>query len=286
MTEENIFTKVLAQAVQAMTPPHTQPWDYQKDGLLYCGKCHTPMERRIDIFGKTNIVPILCQCRQQEDAQRQIKEAERTREQQVAAAITDLVNMGCADRPKATFDQNDGRSKKNTDTLLRYVRKFDQISADNIGLMLYGEAGNGKTFFAECVANALLEKGYFVWMTSIRAISGAISANYGENRAYLLRRIQAVDLLILDDFGAERDTSYMNEQVYDIINERYKAGMPLMVTTNLDPATMAQEPNITARRIYERVMEMCTPLRVEGGTRRSQNAAGKMKNLRSILDGD
>lgn len=277
----NIFEAILARA---MAPPEPEPGDYEQDGLLYCGKCHTPRQKRLDILGTERVVPIACKCREEE--QEREREADRLmrRKQGIADAINDLINIGAADRPSATFTQNDGRSQKNTDTLLRYVRKFDQVSADNIGLMLYGDAGNGKTFFAECIANALLEQGYFVWMSSIRAISGAMSGNYGENRPYLLRRIQTVDLLILDDFGAERDTSYMNEQVYDVINERYKAGKPLIVTTNLDPAAMSQEPNITARRIYERVMEMCTPLKVEGGTRRKQNAAGKMKTLKSILE--
>lgn len=279
----NIFAAVLAKA---MLPPDPEPGDYEKDGLLYCGKCHTARQKRLDILGGERVVPIACKCREEEQQREQEADRFQRRKQGIADAISDLVSLGAADRPSATFDQNDGRSQKNTDTLLRYVRKFEQVYADNIGLMLYGEAGNGKTFFAECIANALLEQGYFVWMSSIRAISGAMSGNYGENRAFLLRRIQQVDLLILDDFGAERDTSYMNEQVYDIINERYKAGKPLVVTTNLDPAAMSQEPNITARRIFERVMEMCTPLKVEGGTRRKQNAAGKMKALRGILDED
>lgn len=282
-TAGNIFEQALAQA---MTPLEMEPGDYKRDGLIYCGKCNTPRQREIDFLDEKRIVTITCQCREKEAERKREAERFQQRKDYIADTITYLVSMGCADRPKATFDQNDGRSRKNTDTLLRYVRKFDQVSADNIGLMLYGEAGNGKTFFAECVANALLEKGHFVWMTNIRDISGAMSGNYGEYRAYLLRKIRTVDLLILDDFGAERDSSYMNEQVYDIINERYKAEKPMMVTTNLDPGEMAKEPNITARRIYERVLEMCTPLRVEGGTRRSQNAAGKMKTLRSILDGD
>lgn len=276
----SMFESILSRCIH---PPEPKPGDYKEDGIIHCGVCHNPRQKWIEFAGNKQLVPIMCLCEQEADEQQRKADEFQRRKNRIADVTAVLVEMGAADRPVATFAQNDMHSEKNTKTLLRYVSKFDRIYKDNIGLMLYGEAGNGKTFFAECVANALTDAGYFAWMSSIRAISAAMSGNYGENRSYLMRRIQEVDLLILDDFGAERDTSFMNEQVYDVINERYKSGRPLMVTTNLDPSDMAKEQNITAKRIYERVMEMCTPLKIEGGTRRRGNAARKMADLKDIL---
>ena len=72
-------------------------------------------------------------------------------------------------------------------------------------------------------------------------------------------------------------------QVFEIINTRYESGKPLVITTNLDPKCMAAEKDITARRVYERVMEMCAPIEVKGETRRKQIAARKMSDLKDIL---
>ncbi len=226
----------------------------------------------------------MCRCDEEAWERKKAEDALRAKKYEVEEDLSTLVSMAVADRPVASFFQNDRRSEKNPAALERYVRKFSRMREENIGLMLYGEAGCGKTFFAECIASALQEEGYYPWLTNLWALTAALSSKSIDQRAYLLRRIHRVDLLILDDFGAERDTRYMTEQVYEIINERYKAGRPLLVTTNLDPAVMAQEQHITARRIYERVMEMCAPVRIEGPTRRKTNAAGKMAALKGILE--
>lgn len=284
MNEGNPFYSILEKIAQ---PPEPEPEDHRDgEGFLVCGKCGTRREMDIQIFpGKPpSRVPVMCQCRSEQYKREQEREKEQQRRMAMSEARETLIEIGAADVPEATFAMNDGRSQKNTDTLKRYVAKFETIKEQNIGLMLYGETGNGKTFFAECIANALWEQGYFVWMTSIRSISGAMSGNYGENRSILLRRIAQVDLLILDDFGAERDTSFMNEQVYDIINERYKAAAPLIITTNLNPKTMTEAATLTERRIYERVLEMCTPVQIEGKTRRKANAANKIATLKTILE--
>lgn len=284
MSAGNPFYSVLERLTK---PPESEPEDYRdNEGFLVCGKCGTRREMDIQLFPDKPLsrVPVMCQCRSEQYKREQERQKEQQRRMAMDEARETLIEIGAADIPEATFSQNDNRSQKNTETLKRYVDKFETIREQNIGLMLYGETGNGKTFFAECIANALWDQGYFVWMTSIRSISGAMSGNFGENRAILLRRIAQVDLLILDDFGAERDTSFMNEQVYDIINERYKAAAPLIITTNLNPKAMTEAATLTERRIYERVLEMCTPVQIEGKTRRKANAANKIATLKTILE--
>lgn len=282
----NGIDKIVANIIErASAPPELHPGDYRLDnGIIHCGVCHKPRQKDVELLGAVHRVKVICQC--EIDAQAREKEEERIRERKnsIAESLATLHEIGAADYPKATFSKNDGRSQKNSLQIARYASRFDQVYEQNIGLMLYGEAGSGKTFFAECIANALLDSGRFAWMTSIREIAGSFSGNYGENRPHLLRMIEKVDLLILDDFGAERDTGYMIEQVYEIINTRYKAGRPLVVTTNISPKQMAQETDIKVKRIYERVMEMCTPLLVEGQTRRKANASEKTAALKSILE--
>jgi DNA replication protein DnaC len=91
-------------------------------------------------------------------------------------------------------------------------------------------------------------------------------------------------LLIIDDFGMERDTPFALEQIYNIIDSRYTASKPLIVTTNLNHAEMLKTDIQTDyRRIYDRVLEMCVPIYFEGESKRTQNAKQKLEKLKEIL---
>lgn len=277
----NLFEQVLGQS---MAMPEPEPGDYvDSEGYRMCGKCHTRKEYEIDLLGAKRRVPVACKCAQ-EEMERKVKiEKFQKRKNEIADHIAILQDMGAAIVPGHTFAENDSMSRKNTDTMTGYADHFRAAIEKNIGLMLYGNPGAGKTFYAECIANQVLEDGLFAWMTTIKGITEAMKLDKGENRKVLLHYIRNVDLLILDDFGAERDTPYMAEQVLEIINARSMAKLPLIVTTNLEPSIMAQEKEITYRRIYERVFEMCGPVRIEGETRRAGIASRKIADLKEIL---
>ena len=277
----NIFEQVLAPYIK---PPEPEPQDYRdEEGYLCCGICHTRREYEVSINGQKRRVPVACKHLQQQRDQEEAAHRKAQTIQRIQTILNDLQSMSAAIEPKAFFRADDEKNEEISAKMKGYAQNFDKAYKNNLGLMIYGSPGTGKTFYAECVANTLLENARFAWITSIRLLSSAMSQNYGENRKWLLQLVKMADLLILDDFGAERDTSFMNEQVFEIINARYESGKPLVVTTNLDPKTMASEKDISARRVYERVMEMCTPIEVKGETRRRQIAARKMADLKDIL---
>ncbi len=91
-------------------------------------------------------------------------------------------------------------------------------------------------------------------------------------------------LLILDDFGMERGTEYGLEQVYNVIDSRYRSGRPLIVTTNLTLEDL-QHPEDTAHaRIYDRLIEMCSPVRFTGSNFRKATAQEKMGQLKKLMN--
>lgn len=277
----SIFERVLEPA---MRPKEPNEGDYLDDqGFLMCGKCGTRKQCEIEFLGKIRRVPCSCYCEQQAYEEQQKADRFQRRRDEIKNALSFLQAQGAAIVPKARFSDNDKKSRKNTETLTKYAEKFDQAAEKNIGLMLYGEAGAGKTFFAECVANYLLEQGKFAWMTKIQDLAAAMNAGHGEHRPEILRYIQDADLLILDDFGTERGTPYMIEQAYGIINTRYEAKKPMIVTTNTDPGTMESEQDIQFKRLYERVMESCIKHKIEGSTRRKSYANDKAEELKNIL---
>ena len=110
-----------------------------------------------------------------------------------------------------------------------------------------------------------------------------LAASYKDRNEYIAR-LCSFPLLILDDFGMERGTEYGLEQVYNVIDSRYRSRKPLIVTTNLTLEEL-QNPEDTAHaRIYDRLTEMCTPVRITGENFRKARAREKMEQLKTLLN--
>ncbi|MEA4895127.1 MAG: ATP-binding protein, partial [Oscillospiraceae bacterium] len=90
-------------------------------------------------------------------------------------------------------------------------------------------------------------------------------------------------LLIIDDLGAERESSYALEQVYNVLNERYKNGQPLIITTNLTLDEMKNPKNMGYQRIYDRVLELCVPIHFKGESIRKDIAKGNLAYAKVFL---
>jgi DNA replication protein DnaC len=179
--------------------------------------------------------------------------------------------------------KNDTTNSKQIDVAKRYVDNFDKAKAENTGLLLWGDVGTGKSFVAGCIANALIEKEIPVVMTNF-AIILADMMNLKIDKNEYIKGLNRNSLLIIDDFGMERDTPFALEQIYNIIDSRYTASKPLIVTTNLNHAEMLKTDIQTDyRRIYDRVLEMCVPIYFEGESKRTQNAKQKLEKLKEIL---
>ena len=195
-------------------------------------------------------------------------------------SLRGLVEMGVARMPEYNFSMfNSEYNVELCERMKKYAMNFDQCYDRNIGLLLYGGTGTGKTFFAECIANELIKNGRFAMLTSVSGIVGAMQ-NYS---AQIMNYVRNVDLLILDDFGTERDTTFMSEKIYDIIDARYVAKRPMIVTTNIEPKGMMANTNIRIRRIGERLAESCVSIEVKGTSRRANIARDKMSQLKEIF---
>lgn len=137
----------------------------------------------------------------------------------------------------------------------------------------------GKSFLAACIANALIEKGTPVLMTNFSKILNQMGGLYSEERYQYIASFSQFPLLVIDDLGIERRTYYALEQVYSVVDERYKSGMPLIITTNLTIREIREPEDVAHARIFSRILEMCTPVHVTGGDRR--NALGREKQNRA-----
>ncbi len=268
--------------IKRMTVTRLEPGDYTgEDGLLYCGKCRTPKQFRMDVPPlEGRLLPHPCRCEQERlDQEAAEQEARRYRQ-----TVADLKRRGFTDPAMREWTfANDNDKCPQMKHARFYVEHWDTMQEENIGYLLWGGVGTGKSYFAGCIANALMEQEVAVRMTNFALILNDLTASFEGRNEYISRLCRA-PLLILDDFGMERGTEYGLEQVYNVIDSRYRSRRPLIVTTNLSLQDL-QHPQDTAHaRIYDRLLEMCAPIRFSGENFRKATAQDKLTRLKNLMD--
>ena len=184
-----------------------------------------------------------------------------------------------------TFEADNGACPGAIEKAQRYVAQFDTSCSENIGLLFYGDVGTGKTFTAGCIVNALNDKGYNVLGTSLTRLRDDLPGEFesDRSRSQYYDRLAAYDLVLIDDFGIERQSEFTLEQIYNLIDARYKSGKPTIITTNLTPEQLKNPKNMAQRRIYDRINEMCSPMLFEGQSQRPARQKQKTKLARKLL---
>ena len=253
------------------------------DGLLHCKTCHGLRQTVIPAPGGTGFLRPRCLCPCQSAAEKQRKAAEEKRERlertqrRKAHGLQDRRLYDC------TFANDNGKTPGLTAKAKRYVEHWEDAARKNIGLLLFGDVGTGKSFLAGCIANALMEQEISVKMTNFAAVLNDLAATF-EGRNEYISKLCRYPLLILDDFGMERGTEYGLEQVYNVIDSRYRSEKPLIVTTNLSLDELNNPPDTAHKRIYDRVTEMCTPVCCSGVNFRREKAQEKMERLKKLMN--
>jgi DNA replication protein DnaC len=141
----------------------------------------------------------------------------------------------------------------------RFVRDVDANLDAGRGLWFYGSVGTGKTTLAMLVSRAALDAGRSVAIYSLPRLLAEIRATFEADSegSYvdLLDRLAAVDLLHVDDVGAERTSDWVLEQLYAIVNARYEDERSVIITTNLERDELVEQ---IRERTVSRLEEMCT----------------------------
>jgi DNA replication protein DnaC len=150
-------------------------------------------------------------------------------------------------------------------------------------MVFCGEVGTGKTFTAVCIANRLLSQGYTVQVSNFADIVGKIQQDFSERNSYL-KKLTDLDLLIIDDLSAERNSEYMNEQIFSVIDARYKAKQPMIFTTNLRADEIKEPVETIKKRIYSRIIERCRIVEFEGANRRKNNGRLNLQKYDGIFN--
>ena len=275
------FSKALLD-IADKTEPNKAPEDYEKDGLLYCGKCNTPKQVAVPLNGQITKPYCMCKCETEAYNAEQARKREIFRKEEIernrASGFLDLDMLNCR------FELDDRKNPKISDISQRYVEHFLTMRKKGKGLIYLGNSGTGKSFMAACIANALIDKGFKCLMTNFPRIINELTGIFEGKQAYI-DSLNRYDLLIIDDLAVERDSEYTAEIIQNVIDSRYRSGKPLIITTNLTKSEYENPKNIKRERLFSRLYEMCFPLAVAGRDRRREKAAvkdGEMKDLLGI----
>lgn len=166
----------------------------------------------------------------------------------------------------------------------RYVDNFQEMYEHSQGMLFWGNVGTGKSYIAAAIANELMERMQPVIMTSfVKLLENTKRSDTDDGEC--IKRLNRAKLLIVDDLGAERVSSYSLEKVYDIIDSRYRSCKPAIFTTNLTLNEMKECIDIRCNRIYDRIFEMCYPVKFHGLSWRKRDAAERYASAKKILEG-
>lgn len=163
--------------------------------------------------------------------------------------------------------------ERNAPHIVRAVREYCRAITSNLdegrGLWFFGGTGTGKTTLAMLISKTAMEADRTVAIYSLPRLLSMLRGSYDEDARYslndLIDRLCAVDLLHIDDVGAEQSSAWVLEQLYTIINTRYEDGRSVLVTTNLGDQELRDQ---IGDRTVSRLHEMCETFPLDGDDQR------------------
>ena len=275
----NIDEKILDK-ISANTPEPINETYKGEDGLLRCSKCDGLLETIINFQEKSKKVRCICKCQ----AKALEDEEQKRRSQEKMRRIDSLRRTGFPDGQLVdwTFENDDNSHPEVMKAAKNYVENFKELKRKGKGLLLYGDVGTGKTYVAACIANALVDKGVPAMVTNFARIANKLQESFDGRQSYL-DSLNMFDLLVIDDLATERKTEFMQEIIFNVIDARYRSGLPMIITTNLGIETIKNPPNVSDNRIFDRILEKCFPIEVKGASHRRQNVRDEYEDMKDLL---
>lgn len=265
------FMGIIAARASAANPQN--PEDYFVDGILFCGKCKTPKQCR-PFHGSDVTVSCTCKCAAEDDLRMMAT---------IRSGGTDSARDSCfrgydgklKDDRFATFGADDAKNTPASKAARGYTKNPDGW------LLLCGNTGTGKSYYAACICNAMIDRGYRCKFTSIPEIADALFG--AENKSAVYDDLAKHSLVVIDDLGAERSTEYMKEITFRVIDYLLRCGVRVVITTNKSLKEMMNEQDTDYQRIYSRICKAAIPVPVTGKDRRREEliatARGRMQKL-------
>jgi len=225
--------------------------------------------------------PLRCDCPKAvehwarvDEEERKKREVREARERE-AERLKTIERLFRASQLPARFRERTFENFKETpenEGPLKIARNYAETFGDKLsggqGLMFTGDVGVGKTHLAAAITLHLLNQGYGVIFGTVTTLLGWIRQTYDddarESERQVIDQLVYASLLVIDDLGKEKPTPWVEQMLYEIINSRYEANKPLIITTNTSLREIEARYENTGRAIVSRIVEMCQGVRMEG----------------------
>ena len=261
-----------------------------QSNIKICPKCGGKKELIINIAGIEKKVPCMCYCESAE--YNRLQEIEEQKQRMMRLERLRSYSLMGKQFEQCTFDnfEINSQNKKMYNLGKNYCKNWTEVKKKNMGLLLYGPPGTGKTFLAFCIANELIKNMVPVIAISSIGLLNRIKETYNkwgtEGEVEVINSLKNASLLVLDDLGAENDTNWAKEKIYEIIDSRDRDKKPCIITTNLTREGLKKKltGDDGVSRTYDRIVEMCYPIQVQGQSRRIKAAKDKEELLNKLLD--
>jgi DNA replication protein DnaC len=203
-----------------------------------------------------------CQCRGER--------LNRGRSRGISSVIPPRYRGVSFDRPPVADMARDLQTKIAVNEVRAFADDLEARLQEGRGLWLFGDTGTGKTTLAMLISKAAIEAGKTVAIYSLPKLLARIRRTYdsepgGESYLSFFDRLTSVDLLHIDDLGAEKRSDWVLEQLYALVNERYEAQRSILITTNLTHPELEEQ---IGSRTVSRLSQICDEVEVRGDDRR------------------
>lgn len=258
--------------------------DWKSDKCSVCGE---DLQAIQEMLGRTFIRNRNCLCRREEYDRRRSTEENQQKQNRVKQLLSNSM-MGGNFRQKTFENWNHAIGNEEMFTMAtNYAEQFQEMKKQHIGITIWGDPGNGKTYASMAIANRLLDKGIPVICVSINSILERFRASYNtwghEGEDTILNGLRNADLLIIDDLGTEQLNEWSKTKIYQIMDSRYNNGepLPIIITTNFKMQEIMDKYD---RRTYERIVEMAPPIKNRMKSVRMNKAKEKTEVINKLFE--
>lgn len=248
-----------------------------------CKVCKEPIGIAVKMSFGTKVYPRACRCRREAYERQQTLNINIQKQIRLKQIISNsMMNKNFKEYTLEKWDHKLGNENL-YNIAKQYISKFAQMKTENKGMLIYGEPGNGKTYFSACIANALVQRLIPVICVGAIALTeriGQSKRTWGDEGIFtVLNALENADLLIIDDLGTEEDTKWTRSMIYQIIEKRNTVNLPVIITTNISMKELKERYD---DRTYSRLSSMCSFIRNTGNDIRK--IKGKEKTDRFIKE--
>ncbi|WP_291636174.1 ATP-binding protein [Clostridium sp.] len=255
-----------------------------------CDICGQRLFKKYNILGIDRVVKVICDCEKKALEEKSIIGKANEKQLRINKLMTNsLMDKKFRESTFEKWDYSKG-TKQMCELGTSYAKNFKECREEGLGLLIYGEPGNGKTYLSSAIANKLLEQFVPVICVSINGLLSRIQQTYNkwgkEAENDIIRGLCNADLLIIDDLGTEKKTEWSKAMIYNIIDSRYRSNLPLIISSNLNinpKETNDVLAEMYDRRTEDRILEMCTPIFNNQKSIRIDEAKKKTGILKQIL---